>query len=148
MKYLFTLFIISLFGCSSQLASSAKLPIEFEDVNHYPFEIIAQKFQMIDTQKKMDAVFSVIHKKSIGNRLPPIPTVDAEETYVIFKPVLKNSNDVEIREIYTENDTLFIDVKEFENPQIERSSRVSLNILVKLLQKVSAKNLVINDPQK
>ena len=50
--------------------------------------------------------------------------------------------------IYTENDTLFIDVKEFENPQIERSSRVSLNILVKLLQKVSAKNLVINDPQK
>lgn len=140
--------MISLFGCGPQVVNSAKVPIEFEDVNHYLYELIPEKFQVIDTQKKMDAVYSVIHKKSGGTRLAPIPTISTEESYLIFKPLLKKTNDVEITEIYTEKDTLFITLKEFNNPQVEKSSRISPNILVKILKKVSAKKLVINYPNK
>ena len=144
MKYIFTLIIISLFGCASQVTKSPKTPIEFEDSYHYPYHLISKKFQIMETQAQMNGVFGIIHQKNGGKRSAPIPTVSDEESYLIFKPLLKKTNDIEIREIYTQNNTLYITLKEFDNPQIEKSSRLSPNVLVKLLKKVSSKKLVLN----
>jgi hypothetical protein len=144
MKYIFTLVIFSFFGCASQVVKSAKIPIEFEDSYHYPYNLISNKFQIIETQEQINGVFRIIHQKNGGKRLSPIPTVNDEESYFIFKPLLKKTNDIEIKEIYTENNTLYVILKEFDNPQIEKSSRLTPNVLVKLLKKVSCKKLVIN----
>ena len=137
--------MFSFIGCASQALNSAKTPIAFEDVYHYPYHLISEKFQIIDTQEKMDEVFSIIHKNSIGNRLAPIPGITETESYLIFKPVLKNTNDVEIEKMYLQNDILFINVKEFDNPQLAKDDRVAPNILVKLLKNVSIKTITINN---
>ena len=137
--------MFSFIGCASQALNSAKTPIAFEDVYHYPYHLISEKFQIIDTQEKMDEVFSIIHKNSIGNRLAPIPGITETESYLIFKPVLKNTNDVEIEKMYLQNDILFINVKEFDNPQLAKDNRLAPNILVKLLKNVSIKTITINN---
>lgn len=144
MKYLFTLLVLALFACEPQKSSSLKTPVEFEEVNHFPYELTAGKFLVIDTQQKMDAVYAVIHKNSVGNRLAPIPSLNNEELYIVFKPELKNTNDVEIKNISVGNDTLFINVQGVDNPQIESSSRIRPNILVKLLRKIPLNHIDIN----
>ena len=143
MKYTFLLLIFSFIGCASQALNSTKTPIAFEDVYHYPYHLISAKFEIIDTQEKMDEVFSIFHKNSVGNRLAPIPGITETESYLIFKPVLKNSNDVEIEEMYLQNDILYIKIREFENPQLVNTNRVAPYILVKLLKKVSIKTITI-----
>ena len=145
MKYTFLLLMFSFIGCASQALNSAKTPIAFEDVYHYPYHLISGKFKIIDTQEKMDEVFTIILKNSVGNRLAPIPGIVDTESYLIFKPVLKNTNDVEIEEMYLLNDILYINLKEFDNPQLAKSNRVAPNILVKLLKKVSIKTITINN---
>lgn len=138
---------MSFVQCTSQSSNVETTPIEFEEVNHYPYELIPEKFKILDTQQKMDVVFSTIHSKSEGNRLAPIPNVNPEETYLIFKTSLQNSNDVEVKKIEMANNTLLITLQQFDNPQIEKNSRVSPNILVKLLKKIAFKNVIINTPK-
>ena len=141
MKYTLLLLVFSFIGCTSQALNSGKTPIAFEDVYHYPYQLISEKFEIIETHERMDEVFSIIHKNSVGNRLAPIPGITDTESYLIFKSVLKNSNDVEIEEMYLQNDILYIKVIEFENPQLAKSNRVAPDILVKLLKKVSIKTI-------
>lgn len=145
MKYIFTLVMISIIGCASQVLNSTKTPIPFEDVYHYPYRLISKNFEIIDTQEKMDEVFSVIHENSESNRLAPIPIIKETESYLIFKPVLKNTNDVEVEQMHLHNDILYITIKEFENPQLAKRNRMSPDILVKLLKKVSIKTIIINN---
>ncbi|WP_373708953.1 hypothetical protein [Kaistella sp.] len=142
MKYTLLLLVFSFIGCTSQALNSGKTPIAFEDVYHYPYQLISEKFEIIETHERMDEVFSIIHKNSVGNRLAPIPGITDTESYLIFKSVLKNSNDVEIEEMYLQNDILYIKVREFENPQLANTYRVAPDILVKLLKKVSIKTII------
>ena len=144
MKYFVFLLIISLFSCQSTLSKTEKMPIEFEVVNHYPYDLIKSQFKVIKTQAEMDSVFAIIHSKTIGNRFSPILTVSDEETFVIFKTKLKNHNDVEIKNVDVAGNVLELNLQEIDNPQIAKSSRISPNILLKLPQKVSIENLVIN----
>ena len=98
----------------------------------------------IDDQEKMDEIFSIIHKQSGGLRLAPIPTIMDDSSYLIFKPTLKNSNDIEITEIYLQNNILNINVKPLENPDLRAGSRISPNVLVKILKKITDKKITIN----
>lgn len=144
MKYFVFLLMISLFSCQSTLSKMEKTPMEFEVVNHYTYDLIKNQFKIIKTQAEMDSVFAIIHSKTIGNRFSPILTVSDEETFVIFKTKLKNHNDVEIKNVDVAGNVLELNLQEIDNPQIAKSSRISPNILLKLPQKVSIENLVIN----
>jgi hypothetical protein len=119
-----------------------KSEIQFEDNYHYSYSLTENKFLVIDTQDKMDKVYSIIHKKNGGQRLAPIPTVTDEETFIIIKPILKNSNDVSIEKVTFNNETLFIKIKEFSNPAVDSKNRQSPNIILKLLKKIPAKKII------
>lgn len=144
--YLYFLFLLFI-NCQSQnankLSMSQKTEIEFEDNYHYPYSLTENNFLIIDTQDKMDNIYSIIHKKNGGKRLAPIPTVSDEDTFVIIKPLLKNSNDVSVEKVIFDNETLYIKIKEFNNPSIDVKNRQSPNILLKLLEKISAKKVII-----
>lgn len=143
--YLYFLFLLFI-NCQSQnankLSMSQKTEIEFEDNYHYPYSLTENNFLIIDTQDKMDNIYSIIHKKNGGKRLAPIPTVTDEDTFVIIKPLLKNANDVSVEKITFNNETLYIKIKEFNNPSIDVKNRQSPNILLKLLKKISAKKVI------
>lgn len=142
--YLYFLFFLFI-NCQSQVAGNNALfkgkDIQFEDQYHYPFSLIEKDFIIINSQQKMDEIFKIIHQKNKGNRLSSIPTVIENETYVIIKPYLKNSNDVSIDKISLINNTLNIKVTEFNNPDFQKTSRVSPNILLKLSGNVNFKNI-------
>ncbi len=118
--------------------------LSFEEVNHYPYSLTSKNYLWIDDQEKMDEIFSIIHKQSGGLRLAPIPTIMDDSSYLIFKPTLKNSNDIEITEIYLQNNILNINVKPLENPDLRAGSRISPNVLVKILKKITDKKITIN----
>lgn len=143
--YLYFLFLLFI-NCQSQnankLSMSQKTEIEFEDNYHYPYSLTENNFLIIDTQDKMDNIYSIIHKKNGGKRLAPIPTVTDEDTFVIIKPLLKNANDVSVEKVTFDNETLYIKIKEFNNPSIDVKNRQSPNILLKLLKKISAKKII------
>lgn len=143
--YLYFLFLLFI-NCQSQnankLSMSQKTEIEFEDNYHYPYSLTENNFLIIDTQDKMDNIYSIIHKKNGGKRLAPIPTVTDEETFIIIKPLLKNANDVSVEKVTFDNETLYIKIKEFNNPSIDVKNRQSPNILLKLLKKISAKKVI------
>lgn len=67
-----------------------------------------------------------------------------DSSYLIFKPTLKNSNDIIITEIYLQNNILNINVKPLENPDLRAGSRISPNVLVKILKKITDKKININ----
>ncbi|MEG2077701.1 hypothetical protein [Chryseobacterium sp.] len=90
----------------------------------------------------MDGVFVLIHQKNKGNRYSPIPAVVEDETYVLIKPKLKNSNDVLIEEISLNKNILYLKVKEFYNPDFEKSTRKPPNVLLKLNGNVRFKKVI------
>lgn len=147
MKLFLYSFLFFFINCQSQTGKSGlvsqKKNIPFEDNNHYPFTLTQKQFLVIDSQKKMDEVFNLIHQKNQGNRYAPIPTIIGEETYIIIKPQLKNSNDVSIENMRLDKSTLYIQVKDFDNPDFNKNSRTSPNILLKLLEKVVIKKIII-----
>ena len=124
--------------------SATKEILSFEEVYHYPYSLTSKNYLWIDDQEKMDEIFSIIHKQSGGLRLAPIPTIMDDSSYLIFKPTLKNSNDIEITEIYLQNNILNINVKPLENPDLRAGSRISPNVLVKILKKITDKKITIN----
>ncbi|MFC0426739.1 hypothetical protein [Chryseobacterium scophthalmum] len=139
-------FMLFLFiNCQSQIVGnnvlSQRKEIQFEDQYHYPFTVSQKDFVIINSQEKMDEIFKIIHQKNKGNRFSPIPTVIKNETYIIIKPHLKNSNDVSIDKISLVRNTLYIKVTEFNNPDFQKTSRVSPNILLKLSGNVNFKNI-------
>ena len=124
--------------------SATKEILSFEEVNHYPYPLTSKNYLWIKDQEKMDEIFSIIHQQSGGIRLAPIPTIMDDSSYLIFKPTLKNSNDIEITEIYLQNNILNINVKPLENPDLRAGSRISPNVLVKILKKITDKKININ----
>lgn len=156
MRFLLTLTVVFILSnCNPQNASvasvssvSQKTSIDFEDIYHYPYNLISGNFQIIESQQQMDQIFKIIHKNNGGNRMAPIPTITEDETYIIFKPTLKNTNDVEIKEIFKNSNGISVSVEPLNNPDIAEKSRVSPNVLVKLLGKVSAKKINVIYQQK
>ncbi len=145
---LFLYFFLFLFlNCQSQIAGSNPVPggkqIAYEDKNHYPFSLTSKDFLIIDSQEKMDEVFRIIHQHTNGKRFSPIPAVMENETYLVIKPNLKNSNDISVESVVLNKDILFVQVKAFENPDFRKESRFSPNILLKLKGKVSFKKITI-----
>ncbi|VXB30580.1 MULTISPECIES: hypothetical protein [Chryseobacterium] len=142
--YLYFLFFLFV-NCQSQIAGNNALSqgkdIQFEDQYHYPFTLSKKDFIIINSQEKMDEIFKIIHQKNKGNRFSPIPTVIENETYIIIKPYLKNSNDISIDKISLIKNTLYIKVTEFDNPDFQKASRVSPNILLKLSGNINFKNI-------
>lgn len=143
--YLHFLFFLFL-NCQSQIVGNKVLPqgkeIQFEDQYHYPFTLSQKNFLIINSQEKMDEIFKIIHQKNKGNRFSPIPTVIENETYIIIKPHLKNANDVSIDKLSLIKNTLYIKVTEFDNPDFQKASRVSPNVLLKLSGKISFKKII------
>ncbi len=143
MNYLLNLLFFFLLSCNSQSVNDQSDSIDFEEVNHFAYSVISGESSILDSQEKIEAVYKIVRSNIQGNRYPPIPVINSEETYVVFKPVLKNSNDIKIKKIYLQNKNLYIVLDEFDNPQKNSTSRVNPSVLVKLLEKVNAKKIVI-----
>jgi hypothetical protein len=145
MKFFSFVMIVVFISCASQ-NNSEKNKIEFEDIYHHYFNLTAEKsFFRINSQEKMKEVYAKIYKHYGGKRSAPIPFLNEDFTYLIIKPVLKNSNDVEIVNVESTGQTLHITVKPFQNPEVEKEGRFSPNILLKLSQKVSFNQVLINN---
>lgn len=144
MNYVFSFLFFLLLGCDLQSGTISSKKIDFEEVSHFSYQLTARNYLILDTQAKIDSVYKIIHSKTEGNRLAPIPTILPDETYIVFKPVLKNSNDIEIRNIILENNILYINVHEFNNPQVPRTNRGVPNVLVKLLKEINPNKININ----
>lgn len=138
-------FLFLFLNCQSQIVSGnvvlQEKEIQFEDKNHYPFSLTSKDFLIIDSQEKMDEVFSRIHQNNKGSRFSPIPAVVNNETYIIIKPHLKNFNDVLIDKISLKKNTLYIKVTEFNNPDFGKTARTSPNILLKLNGNITFKKI-------
>lgn len=147
MRLCLSFFLFLFLTCQSQIVSSKAVSqrkeIQFEDKNHYPSSLIQKDFLLIDSQQKMDEIFTSIHQKNIGNRYSPIPAVTESETYIIVKPFLKNSNDVSIDTVTFSKNTLNIKVKEFNNPDFEEKSRTPPDILLRLNENLLIKKVTI-----
>jgi hypothetical protein len=147
MKIYLYFFLFLFLNCQSQIASSNVVSqgkeIPFEDKYHYPFSLTQKNFLIINSQNKMDEVFTLIHQKNTGNRFSPIPTIIENETFIIIKPRLKNSNDVSIDAIRLIKNTLYIKITEFDNPDFNTTSRTSPNILLKLSGNITFKKITI-----
>lgn len=142
----FLYFFLFLFlSCRSQIGidHAMQKSVSFEDKNHYSFTITSENYLVIDNQYKMDEVFRIIHQKNTGNRFSPIPAIVENETYLILKPVLKNSNDVLIDSVSFHKNVLYVKVKEFENLDLSKASRITPNILLKLNEKLDIKEVII-----
>ena len=144
MNYMVSLLLIFSIGCNSQAGKGVSEKIDFEEGNHFRYDLTSEKYLLLDTQEKMNAVYKIIHSQSKGNRLAPIPTIMPDESYFIFKPVLKNSNDIEIKEILLSDNVVYVVVKELNNPDVPKSSRISPTVLVRTLKKVDPKKIIIN----
>lgn len=144
MNYFFSIFLFLMIGCEAQSVNKSSAKMEFEEVSHFPYALTSAPYLILDTQDKIDSVYKIIHSNAAGKRLAPIPTIQEDETYVVLKPVLKNSNDIQIKEISLLNNNLYVDVDAYNDPQIKITSRVSPNVLVKVLKKISPKKIIIN----
>ena len=140
-----SLFLILCFiSCGSQSASS-KTNVQFEDIYHHYFNLTSEKFLILDSQVKLNEVYTAIAQHYGGKRRPPIPQVNVEEQYVIVKPTLNSTNDVEITKVELQNQTLYIDAKPFYNGDQAKNSRVVPNILLKIYTKQDLKRIIVNN---
>lgn len=135
--------MISLFSCQSSIKTE-KAPVEFEVVNYYPFDLIKDQFKVIKTQPEMDSVFTIIHSKITGDRFPPILTVNDDETFVIFKTKVKNSNQLDVKNVSINNKKLLVDLQEIESSQITSTSKISMDVLLKIPKKLTIEKVIIN----
>lgn len=147
MKIYLYFFLFLFLNCQSQIVSrnavSQKDIIQFEDKNHYPFTLTQKEFLIINSQEIMDEVFSLIHQRNVGNRFSPIPAIVENESYLIVKSKLKNTNDISIDTISLVKNILYIKVSEFNNPDFNKESRISPNILLKLSGNIRFKKIII-----
>lgn len=147
MKIYLYFFLFLFLNCQSQIASNNAVRqekrIQFEDKSHYPFTLTQKDFLLINSQQKMDEVFNLIHQKNSGNRFSPIPAIVENETYIIIKPQLRNSNDVSIDKISLIKNILYINVSEFDNPDFTKTARISPNILLKLNGNITFRKIII-----
>lgn len=148
MKIILYFFLVLFMNCNSQMSfqpeNSQRATVKFEDRYHYPFTLTNEKFLVVNDQAKMDRIFGIIYSKNKSKRMAPIPTVLGHETYLVFKPVLKNSNDVLIEKMSYEKNVLYVSVREFNNPDFPPKSRIQPNILVKLSKRYPINKVVIN----
>ena len=117
--------------------------ISFEDVQHTSFALHSQRFLVVDTQEKMDAIFQIIHQHNPGDRFPPIPTINNEETYLVINSEPKNTDDVVVKKIINNDGNLIIDIEDFSNPNTSDQNEKTVSILIKFLKKVNVKNVTI-----
>ncbi|MFC3159305.1 hypothetical protein SAMN05443633_103225 [Chryseobacterium arachidis] len=147
MKIYLYFFLFLFLNCQSQIAGNnaalQKKEIQFEDQYHYPFTLTKKSFLIISSQDKMDEVFTRIHKNNTGNRFSPIPAVVENETYIIIKPLLKNSNDILIDTIHLDKNILYVKISEFDNPDLSKTNRTSPNILLKLNGNITFNKVII-----
>ena len=150
MNFLYIFSLIFFVGCSSQSMNTSdhskesKINVPFEEMNHFPYDLVTEKYVIVNTQEKMDKIFKTIYKNGSGGRTAPIPTVVEGESYLIFKPVLKTSNEVQVSEIYLNNNILYVELLPLNDPQLENSSREAPTVLVKLLKRVNAEKVILN----
>ncbi len=150
MKILAFLLLILFSNCSSQKASvtscTSGKEIAFEEIYAYPYSLTTKEFLVIDTQQKMDDVFKIIHQRSPKGRMAPIRSVyeKADETYLIYKPVVKTTNSVQIQKMCFNKGTLTIDVAPYNDPQFNKNTRTQPNVMVKILEKLDIKKININ----
>lgn len=138
--FLFILF----FSCEAQTISK-KMNIDFEDIYHHNFTIVPQKSLIIDSQVKMKEIYKTIYHHYGGKRSAPIPMISVNEMYLIVKPPLKSTNDVEITKVEFLNQNLYLTVKPFQNSEIQKDNRTAPNVLLKLNQKLLIKKVIINN---
>lgn len=143
MNYFLSFLLILFLNCDSQSIKAPSDDIDFEEVHHFSYQLISQNSLLLDNQDKIESVYKVIHSKTEGNRLAPIPTLMPNETYLVFRPILKNSNDVEIKSVLMKNNALYIKVAEFNNPEMEKQSRHSPSILIKISKKIKPTKIII-----
>lgn len=147
MKIHVCFFLFLFLNCQSQIVSRNRVlkgkEIQFEDKYHYPFTLTPKDFLLINSQQKMDEVFKLIHKNNKGNRFSPVPAIVENETYLIIKLPLKNSNDVLIEKISLDKNILYVKVTGFDNPDVSKLNRASPNILLKLAGNITFKKTTI-----
>lgn len=140
MNYLSILAFFLLMSCDSQ-TSSKREEVQFEDIYHHYFNLTPEKFIILDSQEKVDKIYEEIGNHYGGNRKPPIPTVTSEEKYIIFKPILKNTNDIEILKVEIVNEVLNIQTKGIYNPTVPENNRIAPNILLKIFTQQNIKTV-------
>lgn len=143
MNYFTILALLLFMSCDSQI-NSKKIEVQFEDIYHHHFNLTSEKFMILDSQEKVKKLYTDIGNHYGGKRKPPIPQVTLEEKYVVFKPILKTTNDVEILKVKTDKNTLYIETKPFYNPDVPKNNRNSPNILIKIYTKQNINNVIIN----
>jgi len=141
MNYLSILAFFLFLSCDSQI-NSKRTEVQFEDVYHHYFNLTSEKFLILDSQEKVDKLYEEIGNHYGGKRSPPIPQVNSEEKFVLFKPILKNTNDVQILKVELENNDLFIKTKPFYNPENPENNRVAPYILIKVYTNQNIKKVI------
>lgn len=141
MNYLSILAFFLFLSCDSQ-TNSKRVEVQFEDVNHHNFNLTSETFLILDSQEKVDKLYEEIGNHYGGKRRPPIPQVNSEEKFVLFKPILKNTNDVEILKVELENNDLFIKTKPFYNPENPENNRIAPYILIKVYTNINIKKVI------
>ena len=141
MNYISILAFFLFMSCDSQ-TNSKREEVQFEDIYHHYFNLTSERFLVLDSQEKVDKLYDQIANHYGANRKPPIPTVTAEEKYLIFKPILKNTNDVEILKVEMVNDALNIQTKPVHNPEVPKNNRTAPNILLKIYTRQNIKKVI------
>lgn len=143
MNYLSILAFFLFFSCDSQTGSK-RVEVQFEDIYHHNFNLTSEKFLILDSQEKVDKLYEEIGNHYGGKRRPPIPQVTLEEKFVLFKPILKNTNDVQIVKVELENTDLIITTKPFYDPENPENNRVAPFILLKIYTRQNIKKVITN----
>lgn len=135
MKYLIAIILFTFLSCESQVKKPMGNILTFETINQFSYPIIKGDFQVLNSQEKIDAVYAIIHSKTEGNRLAPIPAYTEDETYFVFKPSSKSKNEVEVTEISLQGKTLNINLKE-STVSAHPNEMISPYILMKIPEKI------------